>query len=177
VGSIHLITGGVKSGKSSYALRLASEFAGESPVRFVATARRGVGDKSLDRRIDRHVAERPDHWTLFEPPTGLVESITASGDEVLTVLDCITLWVGDLMSEPEFSSNAGTSHHVERLIETLQASERPTLVITNEVGSGVAPPTVIGNDYADELGTANRLIAEAADEVTLLVAGQPLRVK
>jgi adenosylcobinamide kinase/adenosylcobinamide-phosphate guanylyltransferase len=143
----------------------------------VATARRGVGDESLDRRIDRHVAERPDHWTLFEPPTGLVESITASGDEVMTVLDCITLWIGDLMSEPEFSTAAGTSQHVERLIKTLQASERPTLVITNEVGSGVVPPTVIGNDYADEPGTANRLIAEAADQVTLLVAGQPLRIK
>jgi len=175
VGSIHLITGGVKSGKSSYAQRLASEFASDSPVRFVATARRG-GD-SLDRRIDRHIAERPDHWTLFESPTGLIESITASGDEVMTVLDCITLWIGDLVSEPDYSSTTGTPHHVGRLIEVLQASSRPTLVITNEVGSGVAPPTGIGNVYADELGTANRLIGDAADELTLLVAGQPLRIK
>lgn len=177
MGSIHLITGGVKSGKSSYALGVASEFAGDSPVRFIATARRGVGDESLDRRIDRHIAERPDHWTLFEPPIGLIESITASGDEVLTVLDCITLWIGDLVSEPDYSSATGASHHVEHLIEALQASERPTLVITNEVGSGVSPPTVVGNDYADELGTANRLIANTADQVTLLVAGQPLRIK
>ena len=55
--TIHLITGGVKSGKSMYALQLAAEFAGDSQVRFVATAHRGVGDDSLDRRIDRHVAE------------------------------------------------------------------------------------------------------------------------
>jgi adenosylcobinamide kinase / adenosylcobinamide-phosphate guanylyltransferase len=177
VGSIHLITGGVKSGKSSYALQLASEFAGESPVRFVATARRGVGDDSLDRRIDRHIAERPDHWTLFEPPTGLLESITASGEEVMAVLDCITLWIGDLVSEPDYTSATGTSHHVARLIEALQASELPTLVITNEVGSGVAPPTVVGNEFADELGMANRQIADAAEQVTLLVAGQPLRIK
>ena len=177
MGSIHLITGGVKSGKSSYALQLANEFAGESPVRFVATARRGVGDDSLDRRIDRHIAERPDHWTLFEPPTGLLESITVSGEDAMAVLDCITLWIGDLVSESDYSSATATSHHVARLIEALQASERPTLVITNEVGSGVAPPTVVGNEFADELGMANRLIANAADQVTLLVAGQPLRIK
>ena len=95
----------------------------------------------------------------------------------MTVLDCVTLWIGYLVSEPEYSSTTGTSHHVEILIDMLQASERPTLVITNEVGSGGAPPTVIGNDYADELGTANRLIADAAAEVTLLVAGHPLRIK
>lgn len=177
MGSIHLITGGVKSGKSNYALRLASEFAGDSPVRFIATARRGIGDDSLDSRIDRHIAERPDNWTLFEPPAGLVESIAASGDEIMTVLDCITLWVGDLVSEPDYSNKTGTSPHVKNLIAALQSSGPPALVITNEVGSGVAPPTVIGNDYADELGTANRLIAEVADQVTLLVAGQPLRIK
>lgn len=177
MGAVHLITGGVRSGKSRYALQLAAEFAGDSPVRFIATARRGVGDDSLDRRIARHEAERPGHWTLFEPPSGLIEAVNADGDEAMTVVDCITLWVADLVSAPGYSHDVGTSHHLEELIEALISCARPALVITNEVGSGVAPPTVVGNDFADELGSANRLIADAADRVTLLVAGQPLRIK
>ena len=177
MGTIHLITGGVKSGKSSYAVRLANDLAGDNPVRFIATAHRGIGDESLDRRIDRHIEERPSHWTLFEPPTEIVESVTKPGDEVATVLDCVTLWIGDLMTAPDYDQATGTSYEVIRLIKSRQSSERSTLVITNEVGSGIAPPTVIGNDYADELGTANRLIANAADQVTLLVAGQAVRIK
>ncbi len=177
MGNVHLITGGVKSGKSMYALRLATEFAGDSPVRFIATAHRGVGDDSLDRRIDRHVAERPGHWTLFEPPAGLVDAVSADGDEVMTIVDCITLWVGDLVSASDYIHDVGISHRVVELIDALRMSDRPVIVITNEVGSGVAPPTVVGNDFADEIGNANHLIADAADQVTLLVAGQPLRIK
>lgn len=177
MGSIHLITGGVKSGKSSYALKLATESAGDAPVRFIATARRGVGDDSLEQRIDRHIADRPSHWTLFEPPTSIVESLSATGDEAMAILDCVTLWIGDLVSALDYDHDTGTSHEVEKLIETLQASEIPTLVITNEVGLGVAPATTIGNDFADELGVANRMIADASEQVTLLISGQPLQIK
>jgi adenosylcobinamide kinase/adenosylcobinamide-phosphate guanylyltransferase len=177
MGTIHLVTGGVKSGKSRYVLQLATEFAGGSAVRFIATAHRGAGDDSLDLRIDRHVAERPGHWTLFEPPTGLVKAVGAEGDEVMTIVDCVTLWVGDLVSGPDYSHDIGVAHHVAELVEALRLSARPALVITNEVGSGVAPPTVVGNDFADELGNVNRLIADASDRVTLLVAGQPLQIK
>lgn len=177
MGTVHLITGGVKSGKSRYAIQLAAGFAGESPVRFIATARRGVGDDSLDRRIERHIAERPGHWSVFEPPTGLVEAVSADGDEVMTIVDCVTLWVGDLVSASDYVRKDGVSSHVAALIDGLKSSDRPAIMITNEVGSGVAPPTVVGNDFADELGNANRLIADAADRVTLLVAGQPLRIK
>ncbi|MDA1279654.1 MAG: bifunctional adenosylcobinamide kinase/adenosylcobinamide-phosphate guanylyltransferase [Chloroflexi bacterium] len=177
MGAIHLITGGVKSGKSRFALELANERAAGSPVRCIATARRDTGDDSLDRRIDKHVSERPATWTLFEPPTGVIEALNTAGSEAIAILDCVTLWIGDLLSEPEYDYERGIADRVSELIEVLQAAERPTLVITNEVGSGIAPPTVIGNDFADELGSANRLIADAADRVTLLVAGQPLRIK
>jgi len=177
MGSIHLITGGVKSGKSSYALDLATENSAGAPVRFIATAKRNIGDESLEHRIEKHVAERPAHWTLFEPPADLVDSFSQPGDEKIAILDCVTLWIGDLVSAAGYDHTSGTAHRVNLLIEALVASNRDTLVITNEVGSGVAPPTTIGNDYADELGTANRLIADAANRVTLLVAGQPLRIK
>lgn len=177
MGTIHLITGGVKSGKSSYALQLATEFSGAAPVRFIATALRGIGDDSLDDRISRHVAERPTHWTLFEPPTSIIESLTADGEEVMAIVDCVTLLVGDLVSEAEYDHTVGISSHVAGFVELLRASPRPSLVITNEVGLGVSPPTTVGNDFADELGTANRMIGDAADQVTFLIAGQPLRIK
>ena len=177
MGTVHLITGGVKSGKSGHALQLATEFAGDSPVRFIATAHRGIGDDSLDRRIRRHVAERPGHWILFEPPAGLVEAVGTGGDEVMAIVDCVTLWVGDLVSAPDYSHEAGISRHLDELVDAFRLSDRPVIVITNEVGWGVAPPTAVGNDFADELGNANRVIAEAADRVTLLVAGQPLQIK
>lgn len=177
MGSIHLITGGVKSGKSSYALTLAESRATGDSVRFIATAHRNIGDESLEDRIEKHIAERPSHWTLFEPPADLVDSVSQPGDEKLAILDCVTLWIGDLVSAVDYDHSAGTATRVDQLIEVLKNSEIDTLVITNEVGWGVAPPTTIGNDYADELGTANRLIADAAEKVTLLVAGQPLRIK
>lgn len=177
MGRIHLITGGIKSGKSDFAVRLASELAADATVRFIATAHRGIGDVSLDQRIDRHIEERPDHWTLFQPPVSVVEAITASGNETAAILDCVTLWIGDLVSAQEYSHTRGLRTEVERLVDALRDADRPTFVITNEVGSGVAPPTTLGNDYADELGSANRQIANSADEVTLLVAGQPLKIK
>ena len=177
MGTVHLITGGVKAGKSRYALQLATEFAGDSTVRFIATAHRGVGDASLDRRIARHAAERPGHWSLFEPPADLIDAVSTDGDEVMTIVDCITLWVGNLVSAAGYAHEVGVSDHVAELVDALRSSDRPALVITNEVGAGVAPPTVVGNDFADALGYANRLIADAADQVTLLVAGQPLRIK
>ena len=95
----------------------------------------------------------------------------------MTIVDCITLWVGDLVSASDYIHDVGISHRLAELIDALRMSDRPVIVITNEVGSGVAPPTVVGNDFADEIGNANHLIADAADQVTLLVAGQPLRIK
>ena len=107
----------------------------------------------------------------------MIAAVEAEGDEVMTILDCVTLWVGDLVTDPDFSPEVGVSRYVAELVESLRLSARPSLVITNEVGSGVAPPTAVGNDFADELGVANRLLADTADRVTLLVAGQPLVIK
>ena len=170
-----LVLGGVRAGKSSYAQRLAASGA---RVLFVATAE--PGDAEMQARIDAHRKDRPAGWDTLEEPTdlaGALKPILPSYDNVL--LDCLTLWVSNLllMGPDLASARRGILPEAERLLDLYRSADASWIIVSNEVGLGVMPPTELGRVYADELGRVNRRVAEEADEVYFMAAGLPLRIK
>lgn len=173
------LLGGARSGKSQYAETWARENGGR--VLFVATAQ--ATDADMRQRIAEHRASRPADWQTLEAPYDSGDQIAAASFAYDTlILDCVTLMTSNiLVALPEAVTQAEANEAglaaVERLLDLQARSEATWLVVSNEVGMGVAPPTRLGNLYRDMLGRVNQRIAEAADEVLLLVAGIPWRLK
>ena len=181
-----LILGGARSGKSAYAERLAAEWAGEEDqVLYVATAE--ALDEEMAQRIARHRAARPASWRTLEEPYDLGPVIAAASVAASVVLvDCVTLWISNLLLGPERdetraldadAAEEAALYAVDRLLAAHRAGTARTILVSNEVGMGLVPPYPIGRRYRDLLGRVNMWLAAAADEVILMVAGLPLRIK
>ena len=170
-----LITGGARSGKSTFAERLASQ--GER-VLFVATAE--ALDADMARRIEQHRSSRPAEWDTLEEPRSLAEAIEQSSHLHDTiVVDCLTMWVSNMLLayEGEVDLEARILGAAEDLLETCGASDARWIVVTNEVGLGVVPSSSLGRAYRDSLGRVNSLVASRADKVYLMAAGLALELK
>lgn len=173
MGKITLITGGARSGKSAHALKIASERQGARRF-FIATLE--ALDDEMAARIARHRSERPPDFATVEEPVNLasaLESLNQRADVV--VLDSLTLWVSNLMriypADNPFAFEAGT------LAGILSQAEFESIIVTDEVGNGIVPDNPVARRFRDLLGETNQTIARAADQVILMVAGYPLRVK
>lgn len=172
-----LVTGGARSGKSAYAERRAREIGGEE-VLYVATAE--ALDEEMGRRIARHRAERPAAWPTVERPRGAGAAVRGAGPDTVLV-DCMTVLASNALlaveEEGEEAALEAVLQEARSLRDAALARPGTTIVVTNEVGMGVHPPTTLGRWYRDALGRANVLLAEAAGEVVLLVSGIAVRVK
>ncbi len=174
-----LLLGGARSGKSHYAETWARKHG--KRVLFVATAQ--AKDADMEGRIADHRASRPSAWQTLEAPHDTARHIASSAIKHDTlILDCITLMTSNILlrlpeSVSQHEANEAALSEVDRLLDLHQRSAATWLVVSNEVGMGVAPPTRLGNLYRDMLGRANQRIAERADEVLLLVAGIAWRMK
>ncbi len=171
--SIILVLGGVRSGKSRYAQQLAQS---STRVKFVATAERR-DDEEMHRKIERHRAERPAHWTTVEEPFELSRIIRSSEEDCDALLiDCLTLFGANLTER-----YAGDENRLQAIVEelciTLRASSRKVILVSNEVGSGVVPAHQLGRRFRDVVGEINQQVAVLADTVLLMVAGLPLALK
>lgn len=164
-----LLLGGARSGKSALAVRMAHSW--EPPVAFVATA--VAGDPDMAARIDRHREERPATWACVEEPLDLGGAL-AREPGAAVVVDCLTVWVANLL---ERGTAAEAIAEAERVAGLADARERPTVVVSNEVGLGVHPETRAGREFRDVLGRVNAIWAAAADDVRLLVAGMELELR
>ena len=174
-----LILGGARSGKTAYAQKLAAERS--DAVLYVATAE--AGDEEMAARITAHRAERARHWRTLESPrrTGAAVRTASVGAEVV-LIDCLTLLASNVIapvSQPPTAEAAGAALNaeVDELLAAYRESAAEWIVISNEVGLGLVPPTPLGRVYRDALGRANQRMAAQADEVVLMVAGLPLRLK
>ena len=181
---VSLVIGGVRSGKSRFAADLASRLAGDKPVLFAATARRGPS-AGMEARIERHRANRPGHWKTVEAPLDLAEALRQAYGVGAVLVDCLTIWISNTLHEcgdgdaPEFEARARADldRRVDDLLDALRSTKVPVVLVTNEVGQGVAPPTRLGVVFADLQGEVNQKVAERADAVWQLVAGIPVRIK
>ncbi|MCW9708060.1 bifunctional adenosylcobinamide kinase/adenosylcobinamide-phosphate guanylyltransferase [Fodinibius salsisoli] len=166
---IYLITGGQRSGKSSYGQQLALSLT-DAPV-YIATAR--VWDDDFEARVERHQEDRDERWTTLEIEKA-IGNIDLEG-EVL-VVDCITLWLTNFFVDTDH--DIGRSMELaKKELQKLFATDNTLILITNEIGMGTHAPTESGRKFADMQGWMNQFIAEQADEVTLMVSGLPVKVK
>ncbi|GIW33981.1 bifunctional adenosylcobinamide kinase/adenosylcobinamide-phosphate guanylyltransferase [Meiothermus sp.] len=162
-----LVTGGARAGKSAFAQEWAQAL-GE-PVSFIATAQ--ALDEEMRQRIARHQAERPPGWETLEEPLEVPQALARALGRVV-LLDCLTLWVSNLML-----AGREVLPELENLLALWAETGKTLLVVSNEVGMGIVPDNALARRYRDLLGAANRRIAEEADVVYLLVAGIPLKLK
>jgi len=164
---LRLLIGGARSGKSRLAVRLAGEL--DAPVVFVATGE--AHDVEMEARILRHRAERPATWKTVEEPVALREAIDAAPAASCVVVDCLTLWVANLLERGEDAEAEGAA-----AAASAAARDGATIAVTNEVGLGIVPGTPLGREFRDVLGRVNALWAGAADDAYFVVAGKALRL-
>ena len=178
-----LIIGGAGSGKSHFAQELALKL-GE-PVLFVATA--VAGDEEMRQRIEEHKRTRPAAWNTIEVTTQVGSQIRQkiSGAKVV-IVDCITLLVNNILGQhSDQTSEQSDAPLIEKrliaevgeLIECINRVDASFIIVTNEVGLGLVPANRVGRLYRDLLAKANQMLAQAADEVYLMVAGLPVQIK
>lgn len=168
-----VVTGGVKSGKSSWALQVGEEMGIRRA--FVATAL--ALDKEMDTKISLHRKQRGDHWTTFEEArdlAGLLSRVKGQFDVVL--VDCLTMWISNMltvfgMEKP--AVDTATAH----LMSILQQLDQPTILVTNEASMGIMPADSLARTYLDLLGNLNKAAAAIASSVYFMVAGIPQKIK
>jgi adenosylcobinamide kinase/adenosylcobinamide-phosphate guanylyltransferase len=171
-GSVTLVLGGARSGKSRYAQQLAER---SRHVVFVATAK--VSDEEMRAKIARHREDRPKEWPTVEEPLDLPKVLGEHelASEVI-VVDCLTIFAANLLEADGEDSNA-IERRVEALCAALRTAQCNVVLVSNEVGSGVVPAYPVGCRYRDLLGEINQKVARIADDVVLMVAGLPLALK
>ena len=181
--AIHFVLGGIRSGKSAYAEQLAGELAGSRVVTYLAT---GVAtDPAMAERIRRHQERRPGHWQTLEAPLnpvgGLQKSRGTVGDRSVLLLDSLDGWVTNLLIEheetPAAELTARTVGAVRRFVAFVREIDSDAVIVSSEVGQSLVATSALGRQFQDLLGAVNQATAAAADSVTLVVAGIPMRIK
>ncbi len=174
-----LVTGGARSGKSTWAEKLAAQ--SELAVIYLATGQ--AFDQEMAERIAIHQRRRPPHWQTVAEPLELVTVLEAH-PRSLVLLDCLSLWVSNqfLTADPEskqelLDCQQRILSQCDRLISRLHSRPDPTIIVTNEVGMGLVPDNPLGRYFRDTLGWVNQRVAQAADQVFACFAGIPLKLK
>lgn len=172
--SLTFLTGGARSGKSALAVRRALRLAADgAAVTFVATGQ--ARDEEMAERIRRHQEERPDGWTTVEAPVDLVGAVAALPPGGCVVIDCLALWVSNLMEAQE--DEAATLARARELATWAAAYPGTVVVVSNEVGLGIVPMHPLSREYRDRLGRVNAILAARADLAQLVVAGRTLTLE
>ena len=172
---MHLILGGARSGKSSYAEKLALQ-SGLS-VTYIATAQ--VYDDEFRARVQQHKNQRPADWLVIEAPFNLANTLqTYAKPNACLIVDCLTLWLAQCIC-PDCAPIDGVDWSLERsnLLAMLPQLPGMTVLVSNEVGMGIVPLGEINRQFQDEQGRLNQAIARIANQVTFVAAGLPLVLK
>jgi adenosylcobinamide kinase/adenosylcobinamide-phosphate guanylyltransferase len=168
---IVFIGGGTRSGKSAFALSLARRL-GERRL-FLATAQ--PDDDEMSERIRRHRRARGEHFLTIEEPLAVVEAIRRYANHDVVLLDCLTLWLSNLLLEGKEAEVV--LQHVEELATVLARRTLHAVVVSSEVGLGIVPETPLGRIFRDVAGLAHQRMSALADEVYFAVLGTLLRIK
>jgi adenosylcobinamide kinase/adenosylcobinamide-phosphate guanylyltransferase len=185
MGKLILVTGGARSGKSTFAEETIGDI-GEN-ILYIATAT--PCDEEMELRIQRHRQHRPQKWETVEAYRDMdvhLKGRLPGKDAVL--LDCITVMVSNLMLERDMDWEGISAdeidkveemvrEEIEKLIEVVKSTDVPFVVVTNELGMGVVPPTELGRAIRDIGGRVNQMLAGVADKVYLCVSGIPVQIK
>lgn len=178
MGAIIFITGGARSGKSSYAQNRAEAIPGRKL--YLATCPDQKNDEEMEKRIQRHIKERRGRgWETIEEPLYLAEVISENGSAEVILVDCLTLWISNLMAD----SPEGTmqDEDIENIclafIAELKKFAGTTFLVSNEVGMGIVPDNALARRFRDLAGRCNQVMASGADEAVLVSCGMPIHLK
>jgi adenosylcobinamide kinase / adenosylcobinamide-phosphate guanylyltransferase len=173
MGKITLVTGGVRSGKSRFALSYAQSKDGNKM--FIATA--VPFDDEMKIRVDNHRRERGELFETVEEPYELAAAITSVDSRYsITVVDCLTVWMGNLFYK--YEQNPGQIYtEIDRLVMALSRVQSEIIIVTNEVGWGIVPENKLAREFRDMNGLLNQKVAAVADNVILSVSGIQINIK
>lgn len=172
MGKITLILGGARSGKSNFAVELAKKTSNK--VAFIATCK--PQDREMKQRVFLHQKSRPKNWRTFEAGedvSSLLKKI--NGEFEVLIIDCLTLLVSNLMLI-RFKEKA-INNKVNKMLELLAKINAKSIIVSNELGLGIVPENKLARDFRDIAGRMNQIVAGNSDEVFLLTAGIPLKIK
>jgi adenosylcobinamide kinase/adenosylcobinamide-phosphate guanylyltransferase len=170
-GRIVFVIGGARSGKSSFALGRASALPGKKV--YIATAQ--ALDSEMSDRISRHKEERGSCWDTIEEPVRVADAVrSASSAYDIILIDCLTLWLSNLLC-----NHADVEQEIEVLFDSLPITHHSSqlFIVSNEVGQGIVPDNALSRRFRDLSGHLNRKVAGMADEVYLVTAGIPMKIK
>lgn len=170
-GSIHFILGGSRSGKSTWAEKVAQK--SSRPVAYLATCRTSNLDVEMKDRISRHREQRPSEWITIEDQFDLIQ-IAKDYSSYTLVIDCLTLWLANEMTQ---STTEQVLKLLEQSIDALIENGIHALIVSNEVGMGIVPIGKETREYRDLVGWANQLVAGKAEHVQWTVAGIRINLK
>ncbi|KMQ49641.1 Adenosylcobinamide-phosphate guanylyltransferase [Chitinispirillum alkaliphilum] len=178
MGKIVLITGGVRSGKSAWALERANASSYSQKI-FIATAE--CFDDEMNERVVNHQKERGEKWQTIEETIDLVKAISEIHDNTVAVIDCCTVWLGNVWHKLGDSDQV-LQDYIDSFCNALQKwndgeENGEVIIVSNEVGWGIVPLEKSVRRYRDWAGKLNQRIASIADEVYLSVAGIGVRIK
>lgn len=181
-GKLHFITGGARSGKSTFAEKLAVSL--RKRVLYIATCE--PGDEEMVKRAKLHRERRPPSWETIEEPYDVETVISTYGNRYgIILIDCLTLFVTNHLLKTgliddysrEEDKEKEVLQHVENMAKRLLEVDAHGIIVSNEVGMGLVPDNPLGRFYRDVLGKANQIAASMAHEVYFMVSGIPLRIK
>ncbi len=179
MGKIILVTGGARSGKSSFAEKLALKI-GDGRAAYIATAQ--IFDDEMNFRVKLHQSRRGDNWRTFEAPFAAEEKILEAGKNFNAILfDCVTIYVSNFLCAAELDDEKFLYDNlrglIQKLINAALNSNAKTIFVTNEVGFGIVPENNLARRFRDLAGLANQMLAAHADKVFLTIAGIAVDIK
>lgn len=167
-----LILGGARSGKSRYAVKLAKTL--KKKVFLIATA--APSDREMKKKIELHKISRPKQWKLIEEGKDISPILPALKDRYGVVLiDCLGLLVSNLLADNLRDEEIGG--RIKELVNTILKINLTTIIVSNEVGSGIVPVNALARRFRNLLGLSNQMIAKKADKVIFMQAGIPVIIK
>ncbi len=177
--SIVLVTGGARSGKSTFAERYAAQ--GGRKVAYIATAQ--IYDEEMQERVKLHQSRRPAGWPTFEAPYQAEQAMAQAvqcADAVL--FDCLTLYTSNLLLAPTAPADREERGQavlaaIDKLLASARQDQAEVIFVTNEVGAGIVPDNALAREYRDVAGLVNQKVAGVADEVYLVVSGLAVELK
>lgn len=167
-GSIIYISGGARSGKSSFAQQMAEQLS-PRPI-YLATAQ--AFDDEMTDRIMNHQFQRDARWQTHEEPLHLVDALSRYSSGAVILVDCLTLWLSNIMI-----AKKDVVKEIDRLISCLHTPQATLIFVSNEVGMGIVPDNGLARCFRDAAGRLNQAVAAKSDAAYFLVSGLPLRLK
>lgn len=179
MGKIILVTGGARSGKSSFAEKLALKLGGGRAA-YLATAQ--IFDDEMAYRVRIHKERRGKNWLTFESPFNADKSITFAAKNFNVILfDCVTIYVSNFLCAADLDDEKILYDNlrglIQKLIDAVKNSDVTTIFVTNEVGGGIVPENKLARRFRDLAGLANQMLAAQAEKVFLTVAGIAIDIK